>query len=183
MKTKLVNTVLFISLTLFSCKNNEPKESPDSIQEVKPNTFEVTLDLVIKTDDELILFYKNGPNQWFDDEKTVWYSVKGSEEAQSVVFNLPEGVLPTDLRIDIGRNEMKNLKEIEIKKIAISYLDKVFEIQHDKIDTYFKPNQCMSYDSSTKMYTFKKDEKGIYDPFLEAQPDFYPQLAKIILKN
>lgn len=181
MKTKLIIAVIFISL--LSCKNNEQKESPEAIEEVKPKTFQVLLDLVIKTDDELILFYKNGPNQWFDDEKTVWNNVKGSEETQTVVFNLPEGVLPTDLRIDIGRNEMKNLKDIEIKKIAISYLDKSFEIPQDKMDTYFKPNKCMSYDASTKIYTFKKDDEGMYDPFLEAQPDFYTELAKVTLKN
>ena len=101
---------------------------------------------------------------------------------QSVVFNLPEGVLPNDLRLDIGRNEFKDLKDIEIKKIMISYLGNKFEIQQDQIETFFKPNQFISYDAATKLYSFKKDEQGNYDPFFETKPEFYPQLAKISAK-
>lgn len=183
MKTKLIAASFLLTLAFVSCKNEEKKESvAPAVEEVKANTFDVTVDVVLKTDDDLILYYKDGTNEWFVEEKAVWNTVKGKNEVQSVVFNLPEGVLPNDLRLDIGRNEFKDLKDIEIKKITISYLGNKFEIQQDQIETFFKPNQFISYDAATKLYSFKKDEQGNYDPFFETKPEFYPQLAKISAK-
>ncbi|MNE61359.1 hypothetical protein D3C80_1565670 [compost metagenome] len=183
MKTKFLIASFLLTLAFVSCKNEEKKESvTPAVEEVKVNTFDVTVDVVLKTDDDLILYYKDGTNEWFVEEKAVWNTVKGNNEVQSVVFNLPEGVLPNDLRLDIGRNEFKGLKDIEIKKITISYLGNKFEIQQDQLETFFKPNQFISYDAATKLYSFKKDEQGNYDPFFETKPEFYPQLAKISSK-
>lgn len=182
MRTKLITAFFLLSLTLISCKNDDKKEVTTPVEEVKVNTFDVTVDLVIKADDDLILYYKDGTNEWFVEDKAVWYGVKGKDDVQSVVFKLPEGVVPNDIRLDIGRNEYKNLKDIEIKKIAISYLQNKFEIQQDQIGNFFKPNQYITYDTATKLYSFKKDDKGNYDPFFETKPEFYPELAKVSSK-
>ena len=180
MKHKALITALFLSIILFSCKNEEKKETPK--EEEKPLIFDVSLELKIKRDDDLILYYKDGSNEWIVEEKAVWYSVKGNENFQRVVFNLPEGIIPNDFRFDIGRNEFKNQEPIEIKSFTMKYLDKSFTINQDQFDLFFKPNQYIKYDGKTKQYSFKKDENGNYDPFFETKPVFYQQLTNLISK-
>ena len=182
MKTKLIISYLFIMASLVSCKKEENKKQLDAVAQLPEKTFNVEVDLIIKKEDDLILYYKDGTNEWFVEEKAVWNTVKGKDDVQAVRFNLPEGVLPNDLRLDIGRNEFKDQKEIEIKKIIVSYLDNKFEISQDQMATFFKPNQYISYDAASKLYAFKKDDKGNYDPFFETKPEFYHQLAKISQK-
>lgn len=179
MKTKIILLSLCFSLVFFSCKN-EPKNEPKTeVKEDLPPTFDVAVDLVIPSDEELILFYKDGTNEWFEEDKAVWASVKGNAAAQTVIFNMPEGVMPTDLRFDIGRNEYKGLKNIEIKKMSMSYLNNKFEIPQEKFGMYFKPNQYITFDEATKLYSFKTDEKGNYDAFFETTPALYPEFAKV----
>lgn len=182
MKTKLIITSFFIMASLVSCKNEESRKHSYAVGELPEKTFNVEVDLIIKKEDDLILYYKDGTNEWFVEEKAVWNTVTGKDDVQAVTFNLPEGVLPNDLRLDIGRNEFKDQKGIEIKKIIVSYLENKFEISQDQIATFFKPNQYISYDEASKLYSFKKDDKGNYDPFFETTPELYPQLAKISQK-
>lgn len=182
MKTKVILVSLFLSVVFLSCKNETKKEEVKPVEEAKSLTFDVVLDLIIKKDDDLIVYYKDGTNEWFVEEKAVWNTVKGSNEVQKVVFHMPEGVLPNDLRLDIGRNEFKGQEGIEIKNIAISYLDKKFDIPQSQIEMFFKPNQFITYDAASKLYSFKKDDKGNFDPYFETKPEFYPQIAKICSK-
>ena len=177
MKTKFI---LFLAcVALFSCKK---EANPVAEEAPKPKTFDIKVDLIIPSDDELIFYYKDGTNEWFVEEKAVWAGIKGSKDVQTVVFNLPEGVVPNDLRFDIGRNEFKNLKSLEIKKITLSYLDKNFDILQDQVNTFFSPNQFITSNEASKQYTFKQDEKGNYDPYFDTKPAFYPELAKIAVK-
>jgi hypothetical protein len=178
MKAKIIFLGLLASFTIFSCKNNESAtETPKEVQQKQSMTFDVTLDIVIPSDCDLILYYKDGTNEWFDEEKAVWAGVKGNNNQQTVVFNLPEGVIPNDIRLDIGRNEFKGLQNVAVKKLTLSYLSNKFDITEDQMAMYFKPNQYISFDPATKLYSFKKDEKGNYDPFFESKPELYPKFA------
>ena len=183
MKAKLIIISLLSSLMFVSCKNEEKKadNNEDSIKVEKPKslTFDVSVDLVIPTDDELILLYKDGSNLEFIDANTVWAGVKGSNNTQKVLFSLPEGVVPTDLRLDIGRNEFKGLKFIEIKKITISYLDNKFEINQNEINNYFEANQFIEFNPQNNLYTFKKDAKGNYDPNFLVKEPLHAQLKRV----
>lgn len=177
MKTKLIVTSLFLALAFVSCKNGD--KTPAEAAETKVETFDVSVDLIIKKADDLILFYKDGSNQWFDDEHSVWLGVKGSGDVQTATFSLPEGVLATDLRLDIGRNDFKGQEPIEIKKIIISYRGKKFEVTEESFANYFTANEFISFDPATKLYSFKKNEKGEYDPFFVAKEPLFGELLKI----
>lgn len=176
MKTKIIIASLFLAL-FASCKNEEKK--PVVVEEPKVETFDVAIDLIIKADDEMILLYKDGTNQWFDEDHAVWLGVKGSDSVQTATFNLPEGVIGTDLRFDIGRNEFKNLAPIEIKKITISYKGKKFVIDQDKVNDYFTTNEFIVYDPATKQYSFKKNDKGEYDPYFQSKEPLLAELIKV----
>lgn len=179
MKTKLIILSLLLTLSLVSCKNESKKEEVKEAEEKKSLTFDITLDIIVPADIDLIIYYKDGTNEWFEEEKAVWSGAKAKAEVQTVTFNMPEGVLPSDLRLDIGRNEFKGLKDVAIKKITLSYLNNKFEIPEDQLGMYFKPNQYIIFDQTTKLYSFKKDDKGNYDPFFETKPEIYPLIAKV----
>lgn len=181
MKHKSLIKGLFLLIILFSCKNEETKEAQS--ETIKPLLFDVSVELKIKKDDDLILYYKDGSNEWIVEDKAVWYSVKGNENFQNIVFHLPEGVIPNDFRFDIGRNEFKNQEPIEIRSFTMKYLDKSFTINQDQFDLFFKPNQFIKYDAKIRHYSFTKDEKGNYDPFFDTRPVFYQQLTNLISKQ
>ncbi len=182
MRTKFVLAGLCLVLAFASCKKEESKpDAPADAETEKVATFDVVVDLVIPTDEELIIYYKDGSNEWFVEEKAVWRVVKGGTNVQQVVFNLPENVLPNDIRFDIGRNEYKGLKSLQIKKVAFHYYGKNIEIPGDQIMTFFRPNEYIVYDKAANQFTFKKDDKGNYDPYFESKPELYPKLAEAAL--
>jgi len=179
--------LLFISMIAFlvvSCGNkseNDMKET-EEIAEEKTTTFDITVDIKIKKDDDLIIYYKDGSNEWIVEEKAVWNTVKGSGDFQKIVFKLPEDVIPNDFRIDIGRNEYKGQDPIEIRSISLNYLDNSFVVTQEMFATFFRPNQFLRYDDVTKQYSLNKVEEN-YDPYFEVTPSMYPQLTKLVLNN
>ena len=146
----------------------------------KNDSVEVTLDVIIKNDNDLILYYKDGSNDWFIDDKAVWVFAKGSQNLQSVVFRINLSTLPNDFRIDIGRNEFIRKGAIQIKKFVLKYDDNSLIIPEEKFATYFQGNQYVKYDEKSKSYILDKGYDGKYDPFFEATENFYPELLKLI---
>lgn len=175
--------VIALSAIIFTgCKSEQKKDDvKSSVEEIKESTtFDVKLDVVIKQDDDLILYYKDGTNQWIVEEKAVWANVKGKEGVQTVTFNLPENIVPNDFRLDIGRNEFKGQDPIEIKSFTMSYFANTFTATQDEFNTYFKPNQYITYNPATKQYELKKDEQGNYDGFFETTPELYPKILNLV---
>lgn len=177
-----ISIVLFLSI--ISCKNKSEDKNVinETVIEEKPITFDIIVDLKIKKDDDLIIYYKDGTNEWIVEDKSVWNTVKGSNDFQKVVFKLPEGVLPNDFRFDIGRNEFKGQEPIEIRSVTLSYIDKKFVVTDEMFNNFFKPNQFIKYNEETKEFSFNEVD-GNYDPFFEVTPQMYSQLTNIVLNN
>lgn len=178
MKSKLIVAGLFFSLALMGCKKEEAKkESAEPAKEVQTNTVDITSDIVLKKDDMLIVYYRDGSNEWFDDDHAIWLGLKGSNDVQTAKFSLPEGVLPIDLRFDFSSKEGQ--EPVEIRNIKVSYLGKSFEVPQDKITKYFVLNEGVKHEEGTAIYTPVKNAKGIYDPFLSMNMEFYNELHKV----
>lgn len=167
MKAKIVLVAALISTFLMGCKN---EKSVDSLEVVKPEivdtSFKVTVDVIVKSDDDFSLFYTQDGTTNFTGEP-IWLGVKGSQNEQQVVFELPDDVFPSQLRLDFGLKQ--NLDEVVLKKISYSYKGKTFDMIGNQIGMYFHPdlNKC-TYDPNT----------GIIKPILKdgvAQfPSLYP---------
>jgi hypothetical protein len=178
MKTKLGLASLVLLTFIASCK----QESNDGVVEGKPveskvETFDVVANVIVPKDDDLIIYYKDVTNEWFDEDHAVWQNVKGSSEEQEITFSLPEGVTPNNLRFDFSKNPEQG--SVRILKLKISYLGKSFEVPEDKIKDYFEYNECVKYDAATKLYTPSKNTAGIYDPFLSINIPFYNEIEKL----
>lgn len=168
--------VLLSLLIILSCKK-------DLIKKVnkKPETFDFIADVIVKQDDDLILYYKGGTNEWFDEQHSVWVHVLGSDKLQRIKFSLPEGVLPNHLRFDFSKNPIQ--EPVRIFRIKINYLDRSFEINEDNILNYFNINECVVFDKAQKKYKPIRDSKGVFDPYMLINENFYSEMDNVITGN
>jgi hypothetical protein len=134
MKLKLFCSNLLLVFCLVSCK----KEGVEKIDNTK-DLFKVTLDLVVKNNDTLHLYYAQDMNEDFNEESSIWLVVEGKKIEQEVTFNLPKDILPIKLRIDFGVN--RENKEIVLNKIKFNYFDKEFLADETNIFNYFRPDE------------------------------------------
>ena len=67
--------------------------------------------------------------------------------------------------------------------MIVTYMDKSFEVDNKSIETFFAMNDFVKYDLNTGIFTMKKDDKGIYDPFFVGKETIFPQIRKITGKQ
>ena len=140
MKAKNLGLIFLVAFSIFSCKNNKSENATtEPVKEIK--NFKVTLELIAKKDDNMHLYFTEDKSINFTEEKSVWAPIKGSDQVQQVVFNLPEDAIPTDFRMDLGYGVNKDQKEIVLKNFKMEYFDKTFEAKDSLIFNYFYPNK------------------------------------------
>jgi hypothetical protein len=141
MKLKTV-TVILLALVLFSCKKEmKTKDSQDNNikDEVKDDFFRIGFNLIVKKDDNMHLYYTVDGSINFEEANSVWMPVKGSDEAQDVVFVIPEGVIPSLVRIDFGFGKNEEQSDVDLKSFNLSYLGKNELVTGEEIFKYFTP--------------------------------------------
>ncbi len=169
--------ILFGALMiLFSCKK-ETKIDTEAI--TKPiETFKVELDLVVQEDDSLELFYKEFSDDDWKSYHVVTSPVKGSAFVQQVLFNLPENVVPSEIRLDFGTN--KNQKPIAIKNFKMDYYEKSFQAKDTLFYQYFNPNEQIKYDRKTAIATPIYTKGVTYDPLFIPREVLLVEIQKLI---
>lgn len=156
MKTKLILVSLF-AIIISGCKNGQPG-----------NKFKVILDVVAKEEDDFCLFYTTDGTIEFTENATVWQHVKGKPEQQQVVISLPEGVDPTQLRIDVGFNRKR--EDITLKGITFESNGKKKEIRGKELPLFFRAdNSKCTFDGKTGII------KAIVVNGQKQVPSLYPQ--------
>jgi hypothetical protein len=167
MRTKSIVVLLFSVLLTLGCKSDKTEEGKaDAPVDNSPKGFRVTLNVTVKKDDVFSLFYTEDGTADFKKDP-IWIDAKGSETAQNVVFNLPEEVVPTQFRVDFGRN--KDQEPIKINSFKMEYYQKSFEIPGDKFYIYFDADLSKTvYDkNAATVSAVVKDGERMF-------PSFYP---------
>lgn len=181
MKTKFSAIILLLStLFLGSCKD---EKSIDSLEVVTPEPVEafiVTLDVTIKKDDDLSLYYTTDGSIDFSKIAPIWQGVKGSNDSQKVVFTLPEDVKPTLLRLDFGMN--KEQEDVVLKSVKMEYIGKSKTIASPEFVSYFRAddNKC-SFDPVTGVIkALVKDGVRQFPSLYPHESTLGPEIQKII---
>lgn len=176
--------LLILSITLFSCKNDENKDKTVNGSEVKVEVdktlMRVTFSLIAEKDDKACLFYTEDGTINFDDKKSVWSDIKGSKTAQEIVFTLPKDVLPKHLRVDIGRGKNPEQTYIDIKGFKVTYLDKEFSADNNSVFNYFYPNKDINIITPKSTILKKKDNNQETAVILYPHQPLSEELSKII---
>jgi hypothetical protein len=176
MNSKFILPYLLFTIVFVSCKKEKTDNQIES--EEKSKTFDVTLNMVVSQDDNFQIFYIDGSNQDFDENKSLWVSVKGSSEPQDIIFNLPEDVIPSNIRLDLGNNE--NQSAMKFNSFKMSYYDKSYELKDTLILKNFVIGEQLNYDKATSTLTPNKGKAIIYDPLLYPQSNLREEIEKIV---
>jgi len=174
-----VNYILASLLSMFLMTSCKEEKKSEVVEEPKLNNIQVSLDLIIKKDDSLQIFYKDQAIPSFGEENSIIIPVKGSTQKQEVVFNLPEEITPTELRFDIGNKEGQD--PVVINNFIMKYKDKFYSAK-DSTMIYFAPNDQLIYDASSKTLTHKSMAGQPYDPFIYSTPILEKQVKNLFKK-
>lgn len=123
------------------------------------------------------MFYTEYDEETYNGAKNIKTPVIGSDAEQKLSFKLPSDVLPTKLRIDFGQNT--NQEPIEIKKLKISYLDKIFEVNDTMFFQYFIPNEQIEWDRKKAIMNIIEKDKNKYDPQFGSRETMEMELEKM----
>ncbi|MEY2693400.1 MAG: hypothetical protein RIT03_1791 [Bacteroidota bacterium] len=150
MKTRVILASLFVSMALFSCKKEVKEEAAEAVVvDDTKDLFKVSLDLLLKKNDTLHLYYTEDGSINFTEESSVWLPVSGKETNQEVTFMLPKDVYPTELRMDFGVNGQQD--DVLLNKVKLDYMDKSFVISDSLIYNYFRIDENVTVmDPKTK---------------------------------
>ena len=123
MKVKVIIAVLTFFF-LLSC-NKSVKED-----------FSINIDLVIKQNDSIQLFYSDDGTLNFTEKKSFWKKIKGSPRNQTIKLVIPKNILPNQLRIDFGRNPKQ--EAIVLNKVELNYAKQEIILKGYEIYTLFR---------------------------------------------
>lgn len=163
MKVKSTLLGLLVAVIMFSCKNEDKQD--EAKQEIN-NKFKVTLNLLIKKNDTLHLYYTEDNSINFKEESSIWLSLPGKNESQDITFELPEDVFPTQFRFDLGVNQEN--EKIKLNGVKLNYHEKSFAANDSLIYRYFRVN---TDNSNLDTKTLELSRK---DPSIAAGPCLYP---------
>lgn len=176
MKHKIIIVGICL-LSFCSCKNEKDKD--EVVVNNKPiETFDVALDVIVKQDDSLQLFYRDDTMPDYLEDKSVWAPVKGNNEVQHVFFNLPEDVIPAHIRLDFGKNKKQD--PIEVKGFSMKYYDKVFQVKDTMFYQYFMPNEQIEWDRKNAVAKTIVKEGKTYDPFFFPRETLVLEIEKLV---
>lgn len=125
------------------------------------NFFEVEMDVIVKKNDKFHLFYKDFNDNGYSSTRVLEQMIKGKEHAQKIVFSIPEGVIPSGLRIDFGMNYSQ--LPITLNSLKIRYDRKEFYFNEEMFVQLFRPNKFTYYSKKNKTIT-SNPINGKYDP-------------------
>ena len=169
------SVLILIIILNFACKNKTKKEA----EEIKSNTTQIIEDVknievedvlkihlivrILENDKFRVFYTSNSPEEKISEKKMEVASVKGNSDFQQVTIQLPKGVVPYKLRLDLGENSIKNQSDIDLESINIELNDNVIKVDNQNIKSYFRPNQ---YLTKTPTGYSRKIVDDKYDPFL-----------------
>jgi hypothetical protein len=180
MKSKLVLILTLVSTFLIGCKNEKSVDSLEVVQEeVIDDKFKVTLDVIVKKDDNFSIYYTEDGSIDFSKIPPIWIEVKGSEGSQKVVFNFPKEVKPTQLRLDFGMNEEQ--QDIVFESIIMEYMGQSRVIARPELVSFFRADDSKcSFDHVTGVIkALVKDGKRQYPSLYPHETMLSPEIEKL----
>jgi hypothetical protein len=167
MKTATILLLFLLAICFAGCKDEKPIDELELVvPRITNDYFKVTLTVIVPKPDTFGLYYTTQGSD-FSQMPPLWLSVTGSSSEQQVEFVFKKGVEPAQLRIDFGMN--KEQGDITLKKLMLSYRNKIFRTEGADIFNYFRAdgNKC-------KMNSRTGTLTGIMANGVQQQPSLYP---------
>lgn len=173
MKTKLL-FVAFFALLFTGCKDEKKEQEAPAPKEPQ---FSVTFEMTVLTDDDFALLYTEDGSTQFG-ENVIWAQVKGNPAPQMITYTVPEGRYPTQLRLDLG---LKEPKDVIFHAVSFDYAGKSKKITGEDLKFYFRADtsKCV-YDPVTGAITpVEKDGKKLNGSLYPMEATLGPELMNL----
>jgi hypothetical protein len=177
MKALILSGIL-LSIFFTSCKDDK-SEQTDVVKEEAP--FTITVNAVVDKDSEFQIYYNEDGSENYPAEQYVNVAIKGSQEAQDLVFKLPNDVNPMNLRFDLGST--KELMEVKFNSVNIDFKGKKVSIPKESIFRNFYPNTQVVVDTLNATAKINVKEGELYDPIVGATPELKRQIETLYAKK
>ena len=138
MKFNILVLAAAILFLFSSCKKDvkEPEaQDKSSTTEVFEPNFIVEIVAKVSAMDDFAAYYTEDSSSNYEGSKAVWTGIDATDKFQTIKLNLPQEIVPTNIRLDFGLN--KNQQKISIKEITMLYQGISFKIAGDKFFEYF----------------------------------------------
>ncbi len=178
MKKSVLLLVFALSFAAMSCKKEKSEDNLDALKQeevVMDNSFTVILDVVMKEDDDVALYYTTDGSVDFSKIEPIWQGIKGNSLAQQIAYKLPEGTKPTEFRFDLGLNPKQG--DIYLNKVTFKHMGAERVIACPELVDFFRANEdnC-TFDPATGLIKSKTvDGKRRF-------PSIYPHEKKLMLE-
>lgn len=160
---------VFVLFFLNSCRR----------QKENKNEFVATIYLKCHNNNSFQLFYKLITDDRYTEEFSIRKNLNGSANIQKLVFVLPKGIKPKNIRFDLGENENDS---ITITNISFQYKNKIINGALDKYKSWFDFNSnVVANKTGTTYYLIRKD--NIFDPQLNGNRILNAKLVKLFLPD
>ncbi|MGL2965400.1 hypothetical protein [Flavobacterium sp. XGLA_31] len=172
MRAKIFFSIILLSILGTSCKGKQEETTTPTAEKpakaIKEN-FSVEMDLAASKKDDFALYYTEDSTINFTSEMTVWHGVTGDNKRETIVFNLSEELLPTDIRLDFGMN--KEQESVTVYNLKISYYGNDYLIKGSDFFKYFIDNKSFKTEINATDGTLKILKVGSE----YKTPFFYPR--------
>ncbi|WP_428230738.1 hypothetical protein [Flavobacterium sp.] len=155
MNSKSVYIYLILFFTLISCNQKSAKDS------ISKDNFSIIVEGVFAKNDNLQVFYLTNDKDW-NDENSIVVPVYASLQMQKLKIDLPEKIIPKNIRVDVGENEYQS--NITLKNISVLYKNDTIDGDNDNFKLLFYPNEFISWDPVYFGYKLSKINNS-YDPY------------------
>lgn len=182
MKTKAFFLSLVAGAAMVACKKDQTGTDQNGQPTVnQKENFSVELNVITEKDDDFAVYYTEDGSINFDADHVVWHGVKARPESQKVTIDLPEEIVPTDIRIDFGIKRKQDQGDVTLEKFKISYYGKNFEARGSDFLKYFVKNDSIEsvVDDAKGTITFHKNLKNSVTPFYYPSKPILDEIAKM----
>lgn len=136
----------------------------------------VKTELIVPKNDVFQLFYMTHDDDRYTEENSIKKKIIGSEKPQSVIFDLPDNVEYTGIRLDLGQNRQQGL--VKINAIGIEINPKIlgfFSLKNDFTSNEFVKQDNINFEPFTN--------NGKYDPYILSNNNFKKIYSNLLSKQ
>ncbi|GAA3588412.1 hypothetical protein GCM10022396_02080 [Flavivirga amylovorans] len=150
-------------MLITNCKNKGEEGKNNITGSIMNDYMTVIIKAKVIEDDKFQLYFSEKIIRQYHPDDIVEINIKGRDDCQNIVFNLPKGIHPIKIRLDVGVKKIET--PIWIEEISFSNGAKHFSFKGAQLSKYFRPNKYLEQKTSSNTYERKAIE-GVYDPFL-----------------
>lgn len=181
MKTRKIILTILVCGVLLSCKDESKKDTQENeitAEKIQDTVFTITLNANVRKDDSFQLYFRGADETTFEETKSVFVELKGSENPQDIVFRIPDGAIPDYIRLDFGTN--KDQEPIKVNSLKMDYFGKKFVANGPEFFNYLLAEEkTIKFDKVNSTVT-PIVVNGKTDPITTSEKAFYDQVQLLV---